>query len=94
MISTISMVKIGKTFGNLMVDLKATNEKLRDRARRIVAQATGATSEEADRALALAEGEVKVAILMLITGLEAETARRRLTKHQGRVRAALEEGGD
>jgi len=94
MISTISMVKIGKTFGNLMVDLKATNEKLRDRARRIVAQATGATSEEADRALALAEGEVKVAILMLITGLEAETARRRLTKHQGRVRAALEEGSD
>jgi len=92
MISTISMVKIGKTFGNLMVDLRATNEKLRDRARRIVAQATGATSEEADRALALADGEVKVAILMLITGLEAETARQQLTKHQGRVRAALEEG--
>ena len=94
MISTISMVRMGKTFGNLMVDLKATNEKLRDRARRIVVQATGASPEEADQALAQADGEVKVAILLLITGWGAETARRQLTKHKGRVRAALEERND
>jgi N-acetylmuramic acid 6-phosphate etherase len=91
MISTIAMVRIGKTFGNLMVDLKATNEKLRDRARRIVMQATECEPEAADRALALADGEVKVAILMLLTGIDADQSRRRLSAHRGRVRQALEE---
>lgn len=90
MISTIAMVRTGKTFGNLMVDLKATNEKLRDRARRIVIEATDAGPVDADRALADADGEVKVAILMLLTGKGAETARARLATHEGRVRAALE----
>jgi N-acetylmuramic acid 6-phosphate etherase len=85
------MVRIGKTFGNLMVDLKATNEKLRDRARRIVMQATECEPEAADRALALADGEVKVAILMLLTGIDADQSRRRLSAHRGRVRQALEE---
>jgi N-acetylmuramic acid 6-phosphate etherase len=91
MISTIAMVRIGKTFGNLMVDLKATNEKLRDRARRIVMQATECEAEAADRALADADGEVKVAILMLLTGIDADQSRRRLSAHRGRVRQALEE---
>jgi N-acetylmuramic acid 6-phosphate etherase len=91
MISTIAMVRIGKTFGNLMVDLKATNEKLRDRARRIVMQATECEPEAADRALADADGEVKVAILMLLTGIDADQSRRRLSAHRGRVRQALEE---
>ncbi|HJQ76335.1 MAG TPA: N-acetylmuramic acid 6-phosphate etherase [Acidimicrobiia bacterium] len=93
MISTIAMVRIGKTFGNLMVDLKATNAKLRDRARRIVMQATGTELDDADRALAGADGEVKVAILMLLTGVDADEGRRRLTSHQGRVRQALEKEG-
>jgi N-acetylmuramic acid 6-phosphate etherase len=93
MISTIVMVRIGKTFGNLMVDLKATNEKLRDRARRIVMQATAAEPEDADRALAISDGEVKVAIIMLLTGCDADAARRNLQSHQGRVRNALEERG-
>lgn len=90
MISTIAMVRTGKTFGNLMVDLKATNQKLRDRARRIVMQATGSSQEEAEHALANSDGEVKVAILMLLTGVGSETARHRLTQHHGRVREALE----
>lgn len=90
MISTISMVRTGKTFGNLMVDLRATNQKLRDRARRIVGQATGAEPDETERALGEANGDVKVAILMLLTGTGADRVRRRLNSHQGRVRAALE----
>jgi N-acetylmuramic acid 6-phosphate etherase len=90
MISTIAMVRTGKTFGNLMVDLKATNDKLRDRARRIVVQATGSDPESADRALGEANGEVKVAILMLLAGDGAREARSRLIAHDGRVREALE----
>ena len=91
MISTITMVRLGKTFGNLMVDLRASNDKLRDRARRIVVQATGAEVAAVDQALLDADGEVKVAILMLLTGADAAEARRRLTAHDGVVRRALEE---
>ena len=90
MISTITMVRTGKTFGNLMVDLRATNQKLRDRAHRIVIQATGAEPEAARRALTEANGEVKVAILMLLTGTVAGAARESLLSHDGRVRDALE----
>jgi N-acetylmuramic acid 6-phosphate etherase len=90
MISTISMVRTGKTFGNLMVDLRATNQKLRDRARRIVVQATGAGLDRADRALGEAEGDVKVAILMLLNETAAGPARECLAAHRGRVRDALE----
>jgi N-acetylmuramic acid 6-phosphate etherase len=90
MISTITMVRLGKTYGNLMVDLRATNSKLRDRARRIVALATGADGAELDEALSAADGEVKPAIVMLLAGVSADEARRRLTEHGGRVRGALE----
>jgi N-acetylmuramic acid 6-phosphate etherase len=89
--STISMVRVGKTFGNLMVDVRATNVKLRDRARRIVADAAGADVDAAERALDLAGGDVKVAIVMLLTGVDATEAGGRLEAHGGVVRAALEE---
>lgn len=89
MISTISMVRTGKTFGNLMVDLRATNRKLRDRARRMVVQATGAEPDAVDRALAEAGEDVKVALVMLLTSTGAEEARRRLSAQGGRVRDAL-----
>lgn len=89
MISTIGMVRLGKTYGNLMVDMRATNEKLQDRARRIVALATGADSEETDRALGRADGEVKVAILMLLSGTDAVHAKTRLDSHHGVIRDAL-----
>jgi N-acetylmuramic acid 6-phosphate etherase len=87
--STISMVRVGKTFGNLMVDVRATNVKLRDRARRIVADATGVDAEAAARALDTAGGDVKVAIVMLVTGVDAAEAGSRLDAHGGVVRAAL-----
>lgn len=89
MISTIGMVRIGKTYGNLMVDMRATNVKLRDRARRIVGLATGAGLEETDRALDRADGEVKVAILMLLSGVDAAHASARLDSHHGVIRDAL-----
>lgn len=89
MVSTIGMVRIGKTYGNLMVDMRAINVKLRDRARRIVGLATGADLEETDRALDRADGEVKVAILMLLSGADAARARTRLDSHHGVIRDAL-----
>lgn len=90
-ISTVAMVRLGKTFGNLMVDLRANNEKLRDRARRIVSQATGAEMKQVDDALRASDGEVKVAILMLLGGLSLTEARQRLESHRGVVRKALED---
>jgi N-acetylmuramic acid 6-phosphate etherase len=91
-ISTIAMVRVGKTFGNLMVDLRASNAKLRDRARRIVADATSTDAESATAALDDAGGDVKVAIVMLLTGTDAAAAADRLAAHDGVVRAALEVG--
>jgi N-acetylmuramic acid 6-phosphate etherase len=89
-ISTVSMVRLGKTFGNLMVDVAATNSKLRARARRAVALATGASDEEVDQAIAEAGGEVKVAIVSLLAGTDAGESRRRLEAAGGVVRQALE----
>jgi N-acetylmuramic acid 6-phosphate etherase len=92
MISTIAMVRLGKTWGNLMVDLRATNEKLRERAIRIVQQVTGASREDAIDALRKAEWEVKPAVLVVGRGLDVSEARRRLAA-DGRLRVALEEAG-
>ncbi len=89
-ISTLAMVRMGKTFGDLMVDLRADNGKLRDRARRIVMEATAAPGSAVDQALAAAGGEVKVSIVMLLAELDAVAARRRLEAHGGVVRAAIE----
>lgn len=74
MISTIAMVKLGKTYGNIMVDLQASNEKLRDRARRMVELVTGAPAESAAQAIDAAHGSAKTAILMLETGVSADEA--------------------
>ena len=89
MISTIVMVRLGKTFGNLMVDVVATNEKLRDRVRRIVAHATGEPSERVDAALDAADGNAKVAIVSLLAAVDADEARARLEAADGVVRRAL-----
>ena len=88
-ISTVSMIRLGKTYGDLMVDVHATNEKLRERVRRIVRQATGADEDEADRALAAAEGDGKVAIVSLLAGVDAGAARARLAQAGGNVRRAV-----
>jgi N-acetylmuramic acid 6-phosphate etherase len=88
-ISTVAMVRLGRTFGNLMVDVQATNEKLRARARRIVQLATGSTAAEVDRALAAADGNAKVAIVSLLSGLDPESARVQLESANDNVREAL-----
>ncbi len=89
-ISTAVMVRLGKTYGNLMVDVVPSNEKLRARARSAVALATGAADDAVDAALAAAGGDAKVAIVSLLTGLDATAARDRLGAAAGSVRASLE----
>jgi N-acetylmuramic acid 6-phosphate etherase len=88
-ISTVTMTRLGKTYGNLMVDVVATNSKLRDRARRAVGLATGAAPADADAALEAAGGDVKVAIVSLLAEVEPDTARTRLAAAGGVVRRAL-----
>jgi N-acetylmuramic acid 6-phosphate etherase len=90
MISTGAMVKFGKVYQNLMVDMKATNIKLVDRACRMVVEATGVTRDVAQSVLKQTDFDVKPAILMVLTGLDAPSARAKLTAHQGFLRAALE----
>jgi N-acetylmuramic acid 6-phosphate etherase len=87
-LSTAVMIRLGKTFGNLMVDVQPSNEKLRRRAAGIVATATG-LSEEAARAALAAGGETKTAIVMVLADVSADEARRRLTASGGHVRGAL-----
>ncbi len=91
MISTGSMVGIGKVYQNLMVDVQKTNEKLKARALNILIEATGCSKEKAAEVLKEAEGEVKTAIVMIILGISCEEARKRLAAVNGRVGAAIEE---
>jgi len=88
MISTVTMVRLGKTYGNIMVDLRATNEKLRVRAERIVMLITGCTADEAGAALEGAGGSVQAAVLMLLRGLSAEDAAERVATSDS-LRSAL-----
>ncbi len=89
MISTISMVRLGKTYGNLMVDVVATNDKLRARVRRIVAAASGAPPERVETTLDEADGDAKVAIVALVREIDVPSARARLDAANGDVRKAL-----
>jgi len=90
MLSTGAMIRLGKTYGNLMVDLQPTNTKLRQRARRIVAEATGLRADQAEALLQSCDGEVKTAIVSHLAGLSPEEARARLQAAGGRVRTALD----
>ncbi len=94
MISTGAMVRIGKVFGNRMVDLNASNEKLRARAVNLVADLTPTTKHRALAALVEADWDIKVAILTERTGENVRVARDLIKKHGGHLRAALEEVGD
>ncbi|MEU5714864.1 N-acetylmuramic acid 6-phosphate etherase [Streptomyces sp. NPDC020403] len=89
MLSTITMIRLGKTYGNLMVDVRASNEKLRARSRRIVSLATGASDQEIEDALTATDGEVKNAILTILGGVDGPTAATLLTDAHGHLRAAL-----
>jgi N-acetylmuramic acid 6-phosphate etherase len=89
MLSTAAMVRTGKVYRNLMVDVRPTNAKLVDRARRIVATAAAVDDQQAEQALRAAEGHAKTAVVMLLAGCSAEDARARLVRHGGRVREAV-----
>ncbi len=91
MLTTIAMIRMGKTYGNLMVDVQTGSQKLRDRARRIVAMVTGSTLEDADAALQAAKGNVKAAIVMRKAGLSHAAALKRLKNANGFVRKAIGE---
>src|SRR3954453_18169592 len=88
-ISTVAMMRLGKTYAGLMVGVVASNEKLRERVRRIVSEATGAPSEAIDAALAASGGDAKVAIVSLLGGIDTDTARARLEVAGDNVREAL-----
>ncbi|MEU9055427.1 N-acetylmuramic acid 6-phosphate etherase [Streptomyces sp. NPDC048384] len=93
MLSTITMIRLGKTYGNLMVDVRASNDKLRARSRRIVALATGADDTDIERALTEAGGEVKTAILILLADVDGPTANGLLNAAEGHLRAAMSAAG-
>lgn len=88
MLTTLSMVRIGKTYGNLMIDVMPTNAKLRDRARRILVTATGHSPEEAAHALQESGYQVKTAAVMLLADVDAKEAARRLEEADGFVARA------
>ena len=89
MISTASMILLGKCYENLMVDVQASNEKLKARAVRIVMQATECDETIAEQTLTIAEQNAKLAIMILLSGLEKDEARALLEKEKGRLRKAL-----
>lgn len=91
MLSTGTMIKLGKTFGNLMVDVKASNAKLQERAIRIVREATGLSRDDAAVTLEAANGETKTAIVAVLAGVSADDARAMIAESRGSVRAALGE---
>lgn len=91
MLSTGAMILLGKTFGNLMVDVQATNLKLHQRALKIVQTVTGRDQEAAEELLQAGAGEVKTAIILGMTALTPQQARERLAAHDGVLRATLDE---
>lgn len=90
MLSTASMIRTGKSYQNLMVDVKATNEKLITRATNIVMQATECSREEATDVLQQSHNEVKTAILMKLCGISYDIAKQRLANSSGFLRKAIE----
>jgi N-acetylmuramic acid 6-phosphate etherase len=94
MLTTASMIRIGKTYGNLMVDVQTGSEKLKDRARRILSMVTGIDYDEADALLRRSKFNVKAAIVMQKTGLSLPMALRRLRKSDDSVREAIGEDLD
>lgn len=89
MLSTAAFTRLGKVYKNLMVDVQATNEKLKKRARRIVREAAGVPEDEAEGLLRVAEGSVQVAVVMANAGVSAQEAHKLLDAAGGSVRRAL-----
>lgn len=89
MLSTVSMIGIGKVYNNLMVDVKPTNEKLVERAKRIIMQATECSYETAEKVFIKADENVKLAIVMILTNLDKEIASEKLKEADGFIRQTL-----
>lgn len=90
MLSTGAMVRLGKTYGNLMVDLRATNNKLKARTNRIVRMVIGVSEKQAGELLQRCGGELKTALVVGLTGVSVEEARKGLTEFGGRVREVIQ----
>ena len=91
MISTVTMIGVGKVYGNLMVDVKATNEKLVERCRRIVMEATGCDHEKADAVLNECDNSCKIAIVMILLGVTKDEAIKKIEEAEGNTRLALKQ---
>ena len=94
MLSTATMIRLGKVYGNLMVDVQPTNAKLRHRAVRILQEAAGADADTAQRALEATGYAVKPALVMLLVNVNVDQAQRRLAAAGGFVRHAVEMGNE
>ena len=90
MLSTASMFRIGKTYGNLMVDVRQTNGKLIERAIEMIQTVTGVSHDKAKSTLGLADHSVKVAIVMILKNVDANQAKARLENADGFVRGAIQ----
>lgn len=91
MLTTGAMVRLGKTYGNLMVDLRASNTKLVARSRRIVSMLTDLSETDAEKLLARCDGELKTAVVVNLKSVNPEEARRLLADSRGHLRRALED---
>jgi len=91
MLSTATMVRLGHAYENLMIDLTKTNRKLRDRAKRILVEATGKSVSEAEQALRKSDHNLRIALIMLKRGINADRARHALQAADGNLRCALGE---
>ena len=89
MLSTASMIKLGKVYGNLMVDVKTSNKKLIERAKKIVCDATGINYKEAEKYLIETDYDVKLAIFMVISTLDKNTAKKKLEESKGYISTAI-----
>ncbi|MCK4812493.1 MAG: N-acetylmuramic acid 6-phosphate etherase [Candidatus Marinimicrobia bacterium] len=93
MITTTAMIKLNKTYGNLMVDLMTTNKKLWDRGARIIRHCSGTDYNHAMETLKKSEGSVKTALVMVLLDIDADEARKRLAVYNGALRKVLDEEG-
>ena len=85
------MIRLGKVFNNLMVDVKPTNKKLVERSKGIIMEATGVSAEVAEEYYHEADQNVKLAIMQILTGTDVATASKLLAEHQGNIREAIQD---
>lgn len=89
MLTTTAMIRLGKVYGNMMIDLQMNSRKLEERSKRTVMMATGVDYEHAEKILKQAKGHVKTALVMILAGVDVNEARRRLKESDGFVRRAI-----